>query len=907
VDLFADLKRLKVRVQTGVYLTIALNAAFYLLVLGLTAVQAAVVTATVMLMAVSAIEGAFAHARKLRRRTVYPHLLVSELGKVESSRAAGERTLDVLSYLFAPRFSIAAFLREEWDIEVLAARGLDAGETERVCAALAPQIFAACRDRRPAFISDPRDPAGQARAGARIVLIPLVALDKTTGVMVLGFDRIPRQVRDTPLLDELGANGGLSLENIRQRDAVAAAEARNRALITAIPDAMVRLRGDGTVLDFKPRTGSAGGMMRDALGDNIHSFLPEPLRPKVRRLVAAVLETGSPQAFEFEFPRGGNVQSFEARIVQCAGDEVLVIVRNITERKRAEQALRESEERFRKVFEHAPIGMALATQDFNLCMVNESLCRMLAYSEEELLGLAFPEFTYPDDVDKDIEQAQLLLEGRLNSYKIEKRYVKKGGEVIWGDLTVTVLRDPEGRILYVLGMVEDITARKRAEETVRHLAFHDVLTGLPNRALLKDRLSVALARARREKSRVAVMFLDLDRFKLINDTLGHSAGDELLKNVGQQLQGLVREGDTVARVGGDEFTLVLPGMESTEDVLRAAQRLRRTVSEPRLVAGRELRVTASIGVAVYPADGKDAEALLRNADTAMYRAKEHGRDSFELYTRAMNLEGFRRLALENSIRHGLEREEFVVYYQPQVDIKSLRIVGLEALVRWQHPERGLITPGDFIGVAEETGQIVALGEKVLRMACGQAKAWECSGLPPLRLAVNLSARQFQQRDLVDTIKRVLRDSGLSAGRLQLEITEGVAMQDAEHTVATLNQLREMGIGIAIDDFGTGYSSLGYLKAFPINAVKIDRSFIRDLTTDASDAAIARAIIAMAHSLNLAVIAEGVETPEQLAFLKEAGCDEFQGYIFSQPLPAGSFSQVFEEKNGNGRPRVRSKT
>jgi len=519
---------------------------------------------------------------------------------------------------------------------------------------------------------------------------------------------------------------------------------------------------------------------------------------------------------------------------------------------------------------------------------------MLGYSEPEIMSMPITDLTYPDDLEADLEQAKQLLAGLVDSYTMEKRYIKKGGDIIWGEFTATLIHNHNGDIVYGLGMVQDITARKRAEDTVRHLAFHDVLTGLPNRALLKDRLSMALAQAHRQAGSVAVMFLDLDRFKLINDTLGHSVGDDLLRNVGQQLQKLLREGDTVARVGGDEFTLVLPAIGGSTDVVKAAQRVLRSLREPRMLAGRDVQVTASLGVAVYPEDGRDAETLLRNADTAMYRAKERGKDTFEMYTSTMNTDGFQRLVLENSLRHALERREFTVYYQPQVELQSLTVVGLEALVRWEHPDRGIIGPDEFIHIAEETGQIVPLGDQVLRMACEQSRAWQDSGLPPLRLAVNLSARQFQQHDLVDTISTALNESGLPPDQLQLEITEHVAMHDAAFTVATLKRLRDMGVQIAIDDFGTGYSSLSYLKAFPINTVKIDRSFIRDITVDASDAAITRAIIAMAHSLNLSVTAEGVETPEQLAFLREAGCDEFQGFLFGEAVPSSEMREILAD-------------
>ncbi len=448
----------------------------------------------------------------------------------------------------------------------------------------------------------------------------------------------------------------------------------------------------------------------------------------------------------------------------------------------------------------------------------------------------------------------------------------------------------------------DITARKRAEETIKHMAYHDSLTDLPNRTLFQDRLTVALAQARRKRRMAAVMFLDLDRFKVVNDTVGHALGDDLLQGVAERLTGLVREGDTVARVGGDEFTLLLAEVERAEDVVEVAERVLDTLRQPWVLNGHEFRITASIGIAMFPNDGEDADSRLRNADTAMYRAKDQGRDNYELYTPKMNARIAERLALENSLRHGLERGEFLVYYQPQVDIASGRIVGMEALVRWQHPERGLVFPAEFIPMAEETGLIVPLGAWVMRTACAQNKAWQAAGIPPMRVAVNLSARQFQQRNLTEMVDEVLKETGLEARWLQLEITEGVAMQDVESNIAVLRELRQMGVQIAIDDFGTGHSSLSYLSRLPIDVVKIDQSFIQDLTTDPNGAAIARSIIVMAHNLKLRVIAEGVETEEQLEFLKKRRCDEMQGYLFSKPAPAEAFEEMLRRGGRTSRAR-----
>ncbi len=402
-----------------------------------------------------------------------------------------------------------------------------------------------------------------------------------------------------------------------------------------------------------------------------------------------------------------------------------------------------------------------------------------------------------------------------------------------------------------------------------------------------DRLALALAQARRKKEMLAVMFLGLDRFEVVNDTAGRSEGDKLLRSAGERLWGLIREGDTVARVGGDEFAILLSGISEMEGAVAVSKRILEDFRRPWVLDSHEFRVTTSIGIALYPNDGEDAETLLKNADAAMYRAKEQGRDNFQLYTPAMNAAILERIALENDLRQALEREEFVLHYQPQVNISTGRVVGMEALVRWQHPDRGLIPPMEFIPVAEETGLILPLGEWVLRTACVQNKAWQEAGLPSMRVAVNLSARQFQSRELVNTVTQILEETGLDPNCLQLEITEGVAMQDTEFTATVLDDLKVIGVQIVIDDFGTGHSSLSYLARFPVDALKIDRSFVGGLPMDQSAAAITTAIITLAHSLNLSVIAEGVETEDQLAFLKERNCDEFQGYLFSEPKEAGA--------------------
>ena len=436
--------------------------------------------------------------------------------------------------------------------------------------------------------------------------------------------------------------------------------------------------------------------------------------------------------------------------------------------------------------------------------------------------------------------------------------------------------------------------RERAEATVEHQAHYDLLTNLPNRTTFRDRLTVALAQAGSNRKMLAVLFVDLDRFKTIVDTLGHTISDQLLRSVAERLGASLEAGDTLARLGGDEFVILLPQINRADRAVRVAQAILEAIKPPFHFDHHELHVTMSIGITLYPYDGEDSDTLLKNADTALYRAKEQGRNNYQLYTPAMNARAFERLALENSLRKALERNEFSLYYQPQLKMQTGEIVGIEALLRWQHPDLGIVYPSEFISIAEETGLIGPLGEWVIRTACAQNQDWQKAALPPMTMAVNLSARQFQQQDLVQDVARILKETGLEARWLEMEITEGIAMQNADYTNVLLRGLKEMGVRVALDDFGTGYSSLSYLKKFPIDTLKIDQSFVRDLTIDPNDAAIANAVIVLAHSLKLKVVAEGVETTEQETYLREHHCDTYQGFLFSSPLPADSFEMLLRK-------------
>jgi len=516
----------------------------------------------------------------------------------------------------------------------------------------------------------------------------------------------------------------------------------------------------------------------------------------------------------------------------------------------------------------------------------------------------FLERVHPDD-RANIESAVEAAQRQGTPYGVEHRVVLPDGTVRILFVHGQVDRDAQGRPVLMVGTLQDITDRRQAEERIRKLAYYDALTGLPNRQLFNEQLQFSLNMAQRHDSKVAVLFLDLDRFKRINDTYGHSVGDQVLQQVADRLREGVRDydaivrhehdngGTSLARLGGDEFILCFSDLLRAEDAAKAAQRLLRVLEKPLVIEGNELFIAASLGIALAPADGKDFEALVKNAESAMYVAKSDGGNTVRFYNNSMNASAFKRLSLENNLRRALERREFELHFQPQVAIENGEIVGAETLIRWRHPDLGMVSPAEFIPVAEESGLIAAIGDWVLREACRQTRAWQDAGLPSLRVAVNLSPRQFRQEQLLRKVELALYESGLESKYLELEITEGAVMQHAAESIKTLHAMKEMGLHIAVDDFGTGYSSLSYLRRFPIDLLKIDRSFIRDVVNNQDDAAITSTIIAMARSLRLATIAEGVETVEQLEFLRHNGCQVVQGFLYSKPLPAEAFASLLQ--------------
>lgn len=562
------------------------------------------------------------------------------------------------------------------------------------------------------------------------------------------------------------------------------------------------------------------------------------------------------------------------------------IMRDTAERKRSEKELSLAA----KVFENMGEAIGVMDADNNYISVNPAFSRITGYTQEEAIGKN-PRIMASGRHDAAFFQAMWNSITEHGHWQGEIWDRRKNGEIYPKWLSIVTVKGKRGNIQNYIAVFSDISDRKAADERIHFMAHYDALTCLPNRILLHDRILQAITAAPRLGNKVAILFLDLDRFKAINDTLGHSTGDLLLQSVAERLKGCIRSSDTIARLGGDEFIIVLRDLEDGVYAGTVAQKILETISTPFMIRDIELNTSASIGISLYPDDGMANEELIANADVAMYRSKENGRNNYQFFAPDMNDSAYERLTMENNLRKALERQEFVLYYQPQVNSETGRIIGAEALVRWRHPEMGLVPPGMFIPIAEESGLIVTIGEWILREACRQNKSWQQEGLSPIPVAVNLSTVQFRQKNLMALVANTLQESRLDPHWLELEITESGIMQDVEAAVTTLNSLKQMGLKLSIDDFGTGYSSLSYLKKFPLDKLKIDQSFVRDITTDQDDAAIVVAIIGMAKSLKLRVIAEGVETRGHLDFLGTNGCIEIQGYYFGKPVPADEFGRL----------------
>jgi diguanylate cyclase (GGDEF)-like protein/PAS domain S-box-containing protein len=548
---------------------------------------------------------------------------------------------------------------------------------------------------------------------------------------------------------------------------------------------------------------------------------------------------------------------------------------------------------FRAAFDHAA-GMALVGTDGRWLTVNQSLCQTLGYAESELRLGSFQDVIFPDDVGSFQTQVRKLLDGKISSYQVEQRYVHKRGHVVWGLLNMSMVRTVENTPAYLVFQIQDITDRKQTEERLVHDVFHDALTGLPNRALFMDRLKRAAERARRRKDNsFAVMFLDLDQFKLINDSLGHMFGDQLLIEVARRLTAALRTTDTVARIGGDEFTILLEDLNSQDESLRIVERLQADLSRPFKLGNKEVPVTASIGIAPHRTDYKQIDEIVHDADAAMYQAKTAGKARYVLHVEDVVAPPSKMHQIEAEIALAVDRNQLSLHYQPIVSLENGSLLGFEALARWQHPQKGMISPVDFIPVAEANGSIVEIGLWVLREACWQLRRWldECPAGRTLTMSVNLSARQFMQPDLIDQIINILQETNLDPTLLKLEITESVVIENIGSACGTLQQLRALGIELSIDDFGTGYSSLSYLHRLPFNTLKIDRSFVTSMVESDDHAEIVRTVVTLAQKLGMKIIAEGVETMEQLVQLRRLNCEAGQGFLFSKPVDADTAGEL----------------
>ena len=629
--------------------------------------------------------------------------------------------------------------------------------------------------------------------------------------------------------------------------------------------------------------------------------LPED-RAHVSRTIHAALEAH--EAFDVEY----RIQRADGRIrwvlergvgLRNAHGELAWIegfIQDISERMAANEALREAVRRYSSLFEHATEGIFQTTPEGRYLNANPALARIYGHASPDTL------IAHLHDIPRQLyvlperrEEFVRLMQEQGAVRNFESQVYRRDGRIIWISENARAVKNADGSVHFFEGTVVDVTERKQHEAELEHQASHDSLTGLPNRSLLRDRIEQAIVKARRDDHRVAVVFVDLDHFKLINDSLGHHVGDRLLLEVADRLIACVRGHDSVARQGGDEFVIVLTEQQDEDETLAIVSRLLEVVSQPWLDEGQEYGLSCSIGISCYPQDGDDPDALLRCADAAMYKAKASGRSTYHVYTPELNQAISERLELENSLRHALERDEFHVYYQPRIEVASGRIIGAEALIRWDCPGKGIIPPDSFISIAEETGLIIPIGQWILQEACRQNSAWQRAGLPPISVSVNLSPIQFRHTGLVQSVAAALQQADLQPACLELELTESFVMHDAERINIAMQSLKALGVDIAVDDFGTGYSSLSYLKRFPVDRLKVDKSFVRDINSDPDDAAIVRAIITLGHALGLKVVAEGVETQAHLEFLQQHGCDELQGYYFSRPIPATEMEALLRSR------------
>ncbi len=712
-------------------------------------------------------------------------------------------------------------------------------------------------------------------------------------------------------------------------------EQRLRRIMDSVAEALIIMDGEGEIQSFNPAAEEIFGYeAAKAIGRNIEIIVPESENSKEGKNVSAFLKTGKQSAVgvsgceELALREDGTVFPIEIAVTKIYhGEQKLFIasIHDITQRKEAEEEIRRArdeleirvEERTREltqevserrraeeslrlagmVIDNLSEAVVIVDKDFNIVSVNPAFSLISGYPSKDIVGKKPPFLNTLKD-NNSLYKKMLSGVTKSGHWEEELWCVRKDGLEYAARISFSAITGEDGVANKFAAVVNDISERKRAEERIYYQANFDALTGLPNRALFHDRLNTSLPIMMRTKRKLALMFIDLDGFKLVNDTLGHNIGDLLLKETADRLNSCIRKGDTVARLGGDEFTIIMPNLLDSHNAPLVGQRILDALAKPFFLRGHEAFVSGSIGITVYPDDAEDAYDLLRNADAAMYKAKDHGKANYQFYTDDLNKEVQERMVLKNGLSKALENGEFELFYQPKLNLLEGTINSAEALMRWTSPELGSISPAKFIPLMEETGQVVEVGEWALLTACRQHKAWLDAGLPHIRIAVNLSARQLRDLSFVKIVENALKETGIGPDGLEIEITESMLMSDSAKAVKALGELHDMGIHVAMDDFGTGYSSLSYLKKFPIDTIKIDQSFVADIATDKDDSEIIRTIINMGQTLNRKIVAEGVEDAEQLSILRDFKCDEIQGYFFSRPLPHGEATKFIREQAEN---------
>jgi len=849
-----------------------------------------------------------AHRLQQVRRAL--HIL--RTGRALFDRIAGEQALlqAICSLLVDEggyRLAWVGLARHDADrtVEPVASAGFEDGYLERVRVSWADTERGrgpsgrAIRERRPQVVQDvlqepdysPWRKDALRRGYHATAAFPLLEQDDCLGgLMLYAGEADAFAEEETALLQNLVDDLAARIHGIRTEAAREKAEQDLMTIINHLPDTFYRTDRDGAItLISRSVEQLLGWSTGELLGKRLGDLYVDP-DGREKFLAELQASNGTLLGYEAPLRRKDDTViwvSTSAHYYRDANGDIAGVegtTRDVTAIKTHEAMLQQAA----AVFENTADAVLICDSERRVVDVNRAFTEITGYGRSEAIGQPLTLLRAEDQDPACYDRILETLED-TGRWQGELMHRCRDGRLIPAWQTSSLVRDAEGRITHYVAVFSDITPLKKTQQQLNHLAHHDVLTGLPNRLVLEDRVEHAIGHARRNREQLAVLFLDLDHFKNINDSFGHPVGDELLQDVAQRLRASIREDDTLARLGGDEFIILQESLASPQDPATLAGKLIAAFEPSFDVQGHPFRITLSMGISLFPNDGEDVATLIRNADAAMYRAKEKGRNDYQFYTAEMTVAAFERLTLEAALRRALERQEFRVYYQPQVDLDSGRLIGAEALIRWIHPDLGLVTPDKFIPLAEEAGLIVAIGAWVLEQACQQLRRWDDQGLRLPRVGVNIASAQIQRNDLSGQVAACLHDAGLWGDRLELEITEGFIMHRPEHVVKVLKGLRDLDVHIAIDDFGTGYSSLSHLKQLPIDRLKIDRSFVRDIPDDANDEAITLAVIALAKSLNMAVIAEGVETERQRRFLHRHGCLEGQGFLYSEPLSAEQFA------------------